>query len=62
MFVVFAFNGYSYVDAGSSCDDQLSSDFDNNGTNFTKNDYMAAMIGEQPSGDITILAPEYLQE
>ncbi|WOG82189.1 hypothetical protein DCAR_0101351 [Daucus carota subsp. sativus] len=47
---------------GSSCDDQLSSDFDNNGTNFTKNDYMAAMIGEQPSGDITILAPEYLQE
>ena len=36
---------------------QLSSELDNNCSNLTKKDHMAAMIGEQPSGDITILAP-----
>ena len=35
---------------------QLSSEFDDSCSNLTKKDHMAAMIGEQPSGDITILA------
>lgn len=39
---------------------QLGSDLDNHGSDgavFTKTDHMAAMVGEQPTGEVVVLAP-----
>ncbi|KAK1369476.1 hypothetical protein POM88_035568 [Heracleum sosnowskyi] len=40
---------------------QLNTDLDNHGgdvVEFTKRDHMAAMVGDQPSGELTVLVPE----
>ncbi|KAK1393819.1 hypothetical protein POM88_012875 [Heracleum sosnowskyi] len=40
---------------------QLNTDLDNHGgdvVEFTKRDHMAAMVGDQPSGELTILVPK----
>lgn len=38
---------------------QLNTDLDSQGVDvdFTKRDHMAAMVGEEPEGDLTVLAP-----